>query len=106
MEKAYTLLIENSNISYDLNNSNSRKISVGRKDLSVTPDIDLGPYDEGPYISRIQGYFFIEEDNLFFEDKSKNGSLINNRLLKDQKIALVNKDKLRFGNIYCEVIIE
>ncbi|HOV13084.1 MAG TPA: FHA domain-containing protein, partial [Spirochaetota bacterium] len=60
--------------------------------------------DEGPYISRIQGYFFVEEHNLFFEDRSKNGTFVNNKLIKGETIQVRIKDRLKFGNITCEIV--
>lgn len=103
---SFNLLISKSNISYSLSDAVSRNITIGRKDLSENPDIDLGPYDSGPYISRNQGYFSIQNDALFYYDKSKNGTLVNGRQIKNGKIELKNKDKVRFGNIDCEVLIK
>lgn len=105
MKLIYGLTVEKSDVSYDFSFFKSKKISVGRKDISIAPDIDLGPYDDGPYVSRIQGYFFIEDGGLYYEDKGKNKAYINESPIKDKKIRLNNKDKLRFGSVCCEVVV-
>jgi hypothetical protein len=77
-----------------------REITIGRKDVAANPDIDLGPFDNGPYISRNQGIFFLEDEVLYFTDTSKNGTLLNNKIMQQNvRTKLKNKDELQFGNI-------
>jgi pSer/pThr/pTyr-binding forkhead associated (FHA) protein len=77
-----------------------REITIGRKDVGSSPDIDLGPYDKGPYISRNQGTFILQDGDLFFTDKSKNGTTLNGREMeKNARTKLKNKDELQFGKI-------
>ncbi|HOJ64696.1 MAG TPA: FHA domain-containing protein [Spirochaetota bacterium] len=106
--------IDSGNASLILNNGTSfklekniKEISIGRSDFSTTPTIDIGPYDTGPYISRIHGIFLWEEDSLYYIDKSKNGTFLNNvRLKKDEKVKLKNGDKIKFVDIEAEICIK
>jgi pSer/pThr/pTyr-binding forkhead associated (FHA) protein len=94
-----TLIFLNNNVTFLLR-KDINEITIGRKDINVRPLIDLGPFDNGPFISRNHGFFYWKENNLFYIDNSKNGTYINDiRIIKDQEIKIENNDKIRFANI-------
>jgi len=97
------LILENSSkfiLDNDLN-----QISIGRKDINSNPQIDLGPFDDGPYISRLQGVFYWEKNLLFYENKGKNPTLVNGKKILNQRIQLKNHDIIEFGKIKGEIIL-
>ena len=101
----YILVIENGS-KFNLKLDGKDKIIVGRADIGSRPDIDLGPYDKGPYISRKHGAFFWENEILYYEDLGKNGSFINGtKCQKDVKNQIKKGDKIIFGNIKGEICL-
>ena len=56
-KQTFVLVLENG-AKFDIQPEVNTTVTIGRADLSSRPDIDLGPYDDGPYISRLQGEFF------------------------------------------------
>ncbi len=86
---------------------NIKEITIGRSDFSNNPVIDIGPYDIGPYISRIHGLFLWQDNSLYYIDKSKNGTFLNGiKLKKNEKVRLNNGDKIKFVNISGEISIK
>lgn len=99
-------LVLNNGVSFKLD-KNIEEITIGRSDFSNTPVIDIGPYDTGPYVSRIHGIFFWEEESLYYIDKSKNGTFLNGKRVKNnEKVKLNNGDKIKFTNIEAEISIK
>lgn len=85
---------------FNLQIDNKNEILAGRADVNSSPDIDLGPYDKGPYVSRKHGVFFWETGRLYYKDVSKNGSYINGKKIKqNEKILLNNGDSIVFGSV-------
>lgn len=92
-------LILSNGTSFKLDKS-IKEITIGRADFTNIPIIDIGPYDIGPYISRLHGIFLWENDLLYYIDKSKNGTFLNGKRLKtNEKVKLNNGDKIKFTNI-------
>lgn len=87
--------------------SGRNQITIGRVDLGANPMIDLGPYDKGPFISRLQGMFDWEGETLYYTDKGKNQILLNNKKLEtNKKTKLQNNDKLKFGEINARIVFK
>jgi hypothetical protein len=96
-------VLEN-NIKFELKNDIG-DITVGRKDLNSNPVIDLGPFDNGPYVSRIHGSFSWKDNEIYYTDKSKNGTIINNEKIQKTEVKLKNGDILVFGKVKGAIVI-
>jgi len=91
-------LIINDTVNFELNTS--KETQIGRKDIGVIPDIDLGPYDNGPNISRKQGYFFVVDGDLFYTNTGKNRAYHNSKPLKNNDpVKLYNNDQLKIVTV-------
>lgn len=81
-------------------------MTIGRTDINRQADIDLGPFDESLTISRLHGIFLREGGELYYMDRSRNGTLLNGeRLAKGEKKRLKNHDILTIANIKAEIEI-
>ncbi len=94
---AYRLTVDN----YDSFIFNlDKSTTIGRKDIGSKPDIDLGPYDKGPYLSRNQGYFYLKDEKLFYIDIGKNPVYRNGIIIeKNIETQIYDGDRLIFGKI-------
>ena len=101
----YVLVLDNGK-KFDIQPEVNTKITIGRADLTSQPDIDLGPYDDGPYISRIHGEFFDTDGVLFYRSLGKNVTAVNNRKLtaKDSPVQIHAGDKICFVNVKATIL--
>jgi hypothetical protein len=102
-QNAYLLV--NEKFCFSLAKNTKQRIIIGRKDQKSNPDIDLGPFDADLSISRQHGVFSWKIDQLFYEDTSRNGTKIQNKIINKKKLKLNNHDILYFLNIKGEIIL-
>ena len=96
--KTYILVLE-SGAKFNIVPKADKHITIGRTDLATHPDIDLGPYDDGPYISRHHGEFFEEDGQLYYISTGKNGTKVNGQKCGNDPIALSSGDEMQFDNV-------
>ena len=98
MKKTFLLVLD-SGAKFDIMPKDGQHITVGRTDLATHPDIDLGPYDDGPYISRHHGEFFEEDGQLYYLSTGKNGTKINGQKCGEEPIVLSAGDVIEFDTV-------
>ena len=103
MKKTFLLVLD-SGAKFDIMPKDGQHITVGRTDLATHPDIDLGPYDDGPYISRHHGEFFEEDGQLYYISTGKNGTKVNGQKCGNDPIALSSGDEMQFDNVKGSII--
>ena len=98
MKKTFLLVLD-SGAKFNIVPKDGQHITVGRTDLATHPDIDLGPYDDGPYISRHHGEFFEEDGQLYYLSTGKNGTKINGQKCGDEPVKLSSGDVMEFDTV-------
>ena len=103
MKQTYLLVLD-SGAKFNIMPENGTHITVGRTDLATHPDIDLGPYDDGPYISRHHGEFFEEDGQLYYLSTGKNGTKINDQKCGDEPIKISSGDEMMFDSVHGRIV--
>lgn len=99
---SYEIIIEEK-ISFFLDFSGKSRLTIGRKDRHLRIDIDLGPFDKHPAVSREHGFFLEKDSKLYYTDTSKNGTLINEKKISHSTIQINDGDKLSFAGVQAEI---
>ena len=103
-KQTFVLVLENG-AKFDIQPEVNTTVTIGRADLSSRPDIDLGPYDDGPYISRLQGEFFDKNGVVFYKNLGKNPTIINDKKINNNDcVKISDKDKITFVNINGKIV--
>lgn len=80
-------------------------VFIGRKDISNSPDIDIGPFDNALSVSRVHGFFIEKNGKLYYTDLSRNGTTLNGVRIKKKMPVLVNSsDKISFSGVNGEIV--
>ena len=78
-----------------ISRKNKKEINLGR-DNSCDIQVDFS-FDD---VSRIHASIFIRNNNLIFEDKSTNGSYVNNQKVHHAQQILKRNDQIKLGESF------